>query len=331
MKSRSIRDLILFCMIGVLVLGAMLFMADRQEGSLPAYSVLNKSNQGFSVYLEALQALGVEARQINGPVVEQPTQAIQVVAYAWWFDTTEPAVLKWVQSGGILVLTAPEPPVLIRNGKLISEKNGIKIWQVGNGRILTIPAAHLTNRALTKDTVPSWTLTEALMAQGDRPVLFNEENLFSDKAAPSLWKAAPLWLKLGVYQLLLVAAAWFWMKGSRLGRPLPFVTETERVELEYLRAAAHFYRAAGCWHLMLGAYYRSLIRLLGAREEDWLKVWIREGLPESVQAEALHIWMGAVAADCPPKEIQQQIIVIEHLKETVRNRRHNPWSTTKHR
>lgn len=304
-------------------------MAVRVEGNLPAYSVLNKSAQGFSVYMETLQALGVETRQSTAAVEEEPVGAVQILAYRWRMDAADPQWIRWVRDGGVLVLALPEPLMTVNDGDLLSESNGVRTWQVGKGRIVVLPATALTNRTLTKNTIPSRTLTAELIALGHRPVLFNEQALFPGTANPSLWKAAPLWLKLLVYQLLLAATAWFWMKGDRLGKPLPLTAETERTELEYLYAAAHFYQAAGCWRLMLTTYYSSLIRLLGAREDNWIEHWSREELPDITTARALKNWMENVPSTCTAKEIQRQIVVIEQLKEIIKNRRHDPWQRAK--
>ena len=329
MKAKSHKAFILFCVIGSLLMGIMVYMAVRVEGNLPAYSVLNKSPQGFSVYLETLQALGMDARQVVGPPDQQPENTLQIIAYPWFFDTSEPELLKWVRQGGILILASPEPPAPFAGSKAISNEDGIRIEQVGKGKVLTLTASSLTNRSMVKDTAPSWRLTQELIAIGNRPILFNEQVLFPNSVAPSLWKAAPLWMKLAVYQLLMVIGAWFWMKGNRLGTPLPLTAETERTELEYLKAAAHFYRSAGCWDLMLEAYYRSLLRLLGSKEEDLSIFWKREGLPELQKAQALQQWMENPPLRAAAKETQQQIMVIEHLKTILNNRRRYPWSSMK--
>jgi len=173
--------------------------------------------------------------------------------------------------------------------------------------------------------VPARTLTAELMTLGKRPVLFNEQILFPKNGSPSLWAAAPLWVKLGAYQLFIVVGAWFWMKGNRLGKPLPLVAETERTELEYLKAAAHFYQETGCWRLMFDTYFRSLLHLLKGREQDWTETWEREALPGLEQAKALQRWMSDIPLGCTPQEYRKQIMVIEYLKNEVKNRRHSSW------
>lgn len=324
MKSKAFRDMMLFSIIGCLALGAMYFLTVRMAGNLPAYSVLNKSPQGFSVYFETLQELGLDAGQVIGSAEETPAGAAQILAYPWRFEPVEPQMMAWVREGGILVLAPPEPPMSLDEGRLISDKLGVRTWEVRKGWIITLPAGGLTNRTLTKDTVPSHVLTQELVALGVQSVRFNEQALFPEQGGPSLWKAVPLWLKLVIYQLLIAAGAWFWMKGNRLGAPLALEAETERTELEYLKAAAHFYQAAGCWRLMLDTYFKSLIRLTEAGRDNWLEIWRREGHPELSAAEALQDWMENIPPDCTAKEIQQQIVVIEHLKEIIRNRRHTP-------
>lgn len=325
MKNRSLRELMPFCLIALLLLGAMFFLASRTEDGLPANSVLNRSAQGFSVYFEVLQALGADARRITGPVHEQPGTVVQIVAYPWWFDATTPEIAQWVEDGGTLVLVSPGFPPAMEEGELLSQDENLSVYRQGKGRILTLDAADLKNKTLVENTIPSWNLTRELMATGGRTILFNELELFPESASPSLWAAVPLWLKLLLYQLLLVAGAWFWMRGSRLGKPLQLTAETERTELEYLKAAAHFYRAAGCLDLMLEAYFRSLLRLLDAQDDDWTEVWKREGLPDLHQAEALQRWMAHISPVCTAREIQHQIMLIEHLKDTIKNRRIHPW------
>jgi len=127
MRSKSLRDSILFTLIGILALYIMFYMAVRVEGNLPAYSVLNKSVQGYSVYMASLQGLEIETRQTRGAVEAQPVHSVQIVAYGWWFDGLEPSMTAWVREGGILVISAPEPPVSVAGGQLVSEKNGIRV------------------------------------------------------------------------------------------------------------------------------------------------------------------------------------------------------------
>ncbi len=318
MKSKGLRDSVLFGLIGTLALCIMFFAAVRVEGNLPAYSVLNKSAQGYSIYRATLDELKITTAQTRGAIEAQSAPTVQVVAHPAWSGILEPEMAAWVREGGILVIPVPELPASIPGGELLSEKNGVKIWQLGKGRVLALSAASLTNRTLTKDTVPARTLTAELMALEKRPVLFNERLLFPENESPSLWAAVPLWLKLMACQLLIVAGAWFWMKGNRLGPPLPLTAETERTELEYLNAAAHFYQETGCLRLMFDTYYRSLLTLLKGGDQDWAEAWEREGLPDLEQAKALQRWVSDIPADCPPQEYRKQIMVIESLKNHIK-------------
>lgn len=329
MKSRSIREIVVFCFIAALLLGAMIFLAVRTDGNLPAYSVLNKSPQGFSVYMETLKALDMDVQRIAGAVEDQPPGNIQVVASIGWLTSVSPEMKDWVKRGGTLVFTTLDTPTDIEEGTCVSSENGIEIWRLGSGEIVLIPPSGLTNRAMVKDTGPSWNLTSKLAAMGDKPIRFNESALFPEEGTPSLWGAAPLWLKLLICQILLMAGAWFWMKGRRLGKALPYAEETERTELEYLNSAAVFYQAAGCWRLMLDIYFKSLLQLLGTKEEDWLTLWIREKLPDLHKAEELNRWMAHSQIDSTPQEIRQRIMTIEHLKNIIRNRRQYPWNGMK--
>ncbi len=331
MKSRSIGEMIGFCIVAALLLGAMIFMAVRADGNMPAYSVLNKGSQGFSVYMDTLKELDMDVRRIAAPIEEQPPGNIQVVTFTWWLDSISPEMKAWVESGGTLVIATVNPQENVEDGARVSSENGIETWQLGDGKILMLTPAGITNRGMVKDTGPSWNLTVKLAAMKNRPIYFNEIALFPEEGAPSLWGAAPLWLKLLVFQILLVASAWFWMKGSRLGKALPYSEETERTELEYLNSAAGFYQAAGCWRLILDIYFKSLLHLLGTKEEDWLELWKREKLPDLNKAEDVSRWMGNSHIDATPQEIRQRIMVIEHLKNVIRNRRQHPWNSMKTR
>lgn len=329
MKSKSIRDMVCFCIVGILLLGTMVFMAVRTDGNLPAYSVLNKGPQGFSVYMETLKRLDVDVQRINGAVEKQPANTIQIVAYTWWFEGVSPEMMAWVKKGGTLIIAAPDTLDAFEEGTHISSENGIEKWQMGKGAILTVQPAGITNKTLVKDTGPSWYLTEALATLGHRPVRFNEKGLFPEEGSPSLWKSVPLWLKLLICQLMLAVGAWFWMKGRRLGKPLPLPSETERTELEYLNAAAGFYQAAGCWQLMLDIYFKSLLQLMGTKKEDWLEIWKREALPDFQKAEELERWMARNSIEATAQEIRHKIMLIEHLKNVIKNRRQHPWSMMK--
>lgn len=331
MKSRSIGQMVLFCIIATLLLGGMIFIAARSDGNMPAYSVLNKGPQGFSVYMETLKELDVDVQRIAAPVDGQPPENIQVVTSTWWIDSISPEIKAWVKSGGILVVATINPQEAIEEGARISSEDGIETWELGGGKILMLSPEGLTNRGMVKDTEPSWNLTFRLAAMKNRPICFNEIALFPEEGTPSLWSAAPLWLRLLVFQILLVASAWFWMKGRRLGKALPYVEETERTELEYLNSAAMFYQAAGCWRLMLDIYFKSLLHLLGSNEEDWLELWKREKLPELNKAEDIGRWMGSTHIDATPQEIKQRIMAIEHLKNLIKNRRLHPWNSMKTR
>ncbi len=329
MKSKSIREMIGFCMIAALLLGVMLFMAVRADGSLPAYSVLNMGPDGFSVYRDTLKELGRDVKRIVAPVEEQPPANIQVVTSTWWDTGITPEMEAWVKKGGTLVVATANPQESIEGGVHVASENSIEAWRLGAGEILMLQPEGLTNKGMVKDTESSWNLTVRLTATNNRPICFNETALFPEQGSPSLWRMTPLWLKLIIFQILLVVGAWFWMKGRRLGKALPFSEETERTELEYLNSAAMFYQAAGCWHMMLDIYFRSLLRLMKSKDEDWLVLWEKEKLPDLNKAEDLSRFMANAHGHASSQEIRQRIMVVEHLKNVIRNRRQHPWKATK--
>lgn len=329
LKTKVSRDLILFLILIPLFLYGAFYISSRMENQLPMYSVVNKSRQGCSVLFEALKELGYPVSRVMKPVDTYDKGSMQVVAQTAGFDIHSEAVRKWVGDGGVLVYLNPNELYDVEYGVKPKVIGGISIYKYQKGAVLAVDAAMVTNRALMEDTTLAYRLLIEIDQYEYSALCFNETYMFSEINKQSLWDFIPMAYKYIIYQLFLIAAAFFYYKGKRFGKPLPLHEEVERIENEYLYSAASLYRQAGCWDLMLESYYKDFLKQINRTHEDWLDYWEREKLPSADKARRLHVFMGNGKNNAKAKEYIQIVTILEQLKGILKKRRGSHWKTLK--
>lgn len=320
---------LLLILIPLFLYGAF-FISSRMDNQLPPYSVVNKGRQGCSVFFEALKELGYPVdRVLTKPAGAYDAGSMQVVAGAAGFDINSEAVKKWVGDGGVLVYLSAGPRYGISYGARSEAVAGISIFKYNRGTVIATDAANVTNKALAEDTLRAYRLLAEMDRYPHERIYFNEAYMFSEMNKQSLWDYIPLGYKFLIYQLLLIAAAFFYYKGKRFGRPLPLHEETERIENEYLYSAASLYKQAKCWDLMLESYYRDFLKQLGRAEADWPDYWEQEKLPSQDKARRVYLFMQHERKGAKAKAYFHTIMILEQLKGILRKRRGSHWKTLK--
>jgi hypothetical protein len=86
MKARRSRDLIILLILIPIFLWAAFYISSKMENRIPAYSVINKSSMGYSVFYESLRELGLPVERTLKPVASQDTNSVQIVVPGGSFD-----------------------------------------------------------------------------------------------------------------------------------------------------------------------------------------------------------------------------------------------------
>ena len=327
MKKKSDRDLIiLIILIPVLLWGAF-FISSRLEGNLPAYSVANKSSMGLSVFFEALEELDLPVSRIQEPVYVQDTGSVQLVAQHPDFDINDEDVMDWVADGGILVYLTTfdlQPPIY---GVTPEISGSLRIYDYGAGRIIAAEASGLTNGSLGKDTSKAYDLLSEIEILSAGHIYFNEYYMYSGLTKESLWSRTPAGIKFILYQLLIILAAFFYLRGKRFGKALPLYEEEERSENEYLYSVAALYSHAGCYDLILESYYNHFLSLLKYTRGNWPEYWTKENLPHGDIAREVYGFMQQPPMKINRKKYLLMISKIEQLSAIIRKRSDVYWKT----
>ncbi len=329
MKLRKSRDLIIFLILIPVFLWASFYISSRMEDKLPAYSVINKSSMGSSVFYESLIELKLPVERTLKPLVSQDTNSIQIVVPGGSFDINSKEIKDWLNKGGIMIHLAVQNLRFIDFVPQPEIKGKLAFYRYGRGMIIGYDAAAITNKEIMNKTDGAYELLAEIANQGKRKIYFNEAHLFLTLENKTLWDYVPFGIKFIIFQLLLSLTAFFYCKGKRFGKPIALYEEVERSENEYLYSASSLYRQAKTYDLMTENYYNSLLKELKAKHEDWLEQWERDKLPELNKAKQIYRFMNNTKVKKKPKEYMQIISFIEQLTNMLKKRRDSYWKALK--
>ncbi len=327
MKNKSNRGWIIKLMIALFVFFVVMHIAAAYTDIYPNYSVKNKSKAGSSIFYEALGELGLPVSISNKLITEIEPESVQIVVSNGVLDIEDEAIMLWVKKGGILVyLSYMRAP--IEYGDWLREENGIDYYQYGKGFVLSFDKEHITNWALTKNKEDAYRLYKAI-GELRRPIIFNEQHLYSVNVENSLWYAIPLRYKWIIYQLLIAVLGYLYFAGKRFGKIQPLYEEAERDENEYLYAAAYTYQKAKCWDIVLNNYYKYFLKKIHCTHDNWIDYWKKEDLPSLSKAEKLHDFMDSLRKKRKVGHYLRIVASIELLNKIISKRREQVWKNWK--
>ncbi len=329
MKKRTNKDLLLFVLVVPIFLFLAFYISSRMEERQPAYSVVNKSKMGYSVFYEALKQLNYPVEKVLKPVNEYPNNSVQIIPPGGGFNINNLKVKQWVENGGTLIYLTPESNQNIEYGLPVEIKNNIKLYIYSKGRIINTDADFMTNKKLIKDTTYAYELLKNINNSPYGKIYFNEFYLFSSSSTKSLWDITPVEIKYIIYQMIIALAAFFYFKGKGFGKKLPLYEEVERSENEYLYSASSVYRQAKCYDLMVDNYYRSFLKGFVGNREEWLEYWEKEKLSSLNQARSVYEFMKRKKTKIRPKEYIKIVTMIENLNDILDKRSDKHWKTLK--
>ncbi len=330
MKSKNREFIVLVILIPIILYGAF-FISTKMNSQFPAYSVLNKSHLGTSVFYEALINLGYPVERTENPVQSFSTDSIQIVADANFgrFDIYNDDLNEWVKKGGILVYLTPAKLYFNLDDLIPEYKGEIEVYEIEEGYIIVSDVTDITNKTLIKETNKAYKLLELIDEYNYDKLYFNETHLYTGMSKMSLWDFTPLGVKFILYQILITLFAYFYFKGRRFGKPIPYIEEKERVENEYLYSAAALYRQAGSWDLILENYYHDFLKEIAYSEDDWLEYWKGENLPSLSTAKKVYQYMNNKDENIKEKGAIQIINSLEKLKYHLQKRSEKHWKRLK--
>lgn len=328
MKKRVSKDLILFIILIPLFLSGAFYISSRLDNNLPQYTVENKGRFGYSAFFETLQKLNLKPSKTLTDVYRQDVNTVQFAAQNGGFDINSEQLKSWIKKGGTLVYLTPQNIHLIGYAKVMEVKGNIRVYNYGKGRIIASDIDYITNRTIAVKRDNAYDIYKEIASLG-RKVYFNETHIYVEGVKVTLWDSIPIEFKFIIYQFLLVLSAYFYYKGKRFGKPVPFYEEVEREENEYLYSAASLYKQAKCWDLMFEVYYKNILKELNCSEEDFLECWERENLPSLNKAEKVYEFAGRTHMKRKPKEYMQIVSTLELLSKILKKRREINWKTLK--
>ena len=329
MKKKTNKDLFLFILIIPVFLFVSFYIAPRMAKNLPPYSVVNKSKMGYSVFYASLNKLNYPVERTLKQLISCKTNSVQIISSGGEFNINNPEVKQWVEKGGVLVYLTPDISEPIEYTTSVKAKGNIKLYTYGKGKIINADADFMTNKILLKDTTNAYEIVEEIGNYSYEKLYFNESYLFSSSSTRSIWDAIPIEIKYIIYQMLIVLVAFFYYKGKRFGKAMPFHEEVERSENEYLYSASSLYRQAKCWDLMVDNYYKNFLKGFMGKEEDWLEYWEKENIPSLNQARSVFIFMSEKKNKPKVKEYIHVVTMIEHLNKILDKRSDMHWKTLK--
>lgn len=327
MKNKSNYGWVLKLVVVLSIFFIVIQIAGAYTDIYPDFSVSNKTKTGYSIFYETLEELGVPISLSNEKLSELDTESIQIVVSNGVLDIEDEEVMNWVKEGGTLAylsyLRAP-----ITYGALLREDNGIEYYQYEAGYILTFQKNQITNWTLTNNKNDAYHLYQAIGSMG-KPIIFNEQHLYSIDVKHSLWYAIPLRYKWVIYQLLVAVLGYLYFAGKRFGKIRPLYEEIERDENEYLYAAAYTYQKAKCWDIVLNSYYKYFLKKIHSTHDNWIDYWKKENLPSLSKAEKLHELMENPLTKRKVREYLKIAAHIEFLNKIIIKRREQVWKNWK--
>lgn len=323
--KRNNRELLIFIILIPIFLWVAFYISSRVENNLPAYSVLNKSGSGFSVFYEALSELKYPVSKEMQAVEKSGKDNVQVIAQGGSFLVDSDEIKEWVGNGGVLIYLAYENIIPLGYGTIDRNNGKLTIYKYQDGKVIEAKASQFTNRVLSKDTSTAYALVEELSNLKYTRLYFNEYYMYSEANKQTLWSIIPIEIKLIFYQFLLAIAVFFFYKGKRFGRPLPLYEEVERSENEYLHSVAALYRQAKCYDLILDNYYKNFLSELKSPDEDWIDYWEREKLDKLEKAREVFIYMKGPRDKLKKKEYLHIINILDELKAILHKRSGLHW------
>lgn len=329
MKSKSNKDLILFIILIPLFLGISFYLSSIMGNKLPNYTTSNKSSMGYSAFFETLKQLNYPVDITIKPVNSYDISSIQIVAQGGNFDVNSKEIKAWVEKGGILIYLTEGKLKFIDYGILPQVKGNVTLYKYDKGMVINADASYVTNSMLTKKTTGAYELLQEIDSHPYKKIYFNEGHVYSTIAKKSLWDYIPMSLKYIIYQFILVIIAFFYYKGKRFGKVLPFYEEIERTENEYLYSAASLYRQAKCSDLILSNYYKSFLRQMNKSHENWLEYWEEQKLPSVNNAKKVYEFMHIENRKLKGKDYLPIVTMLEGLSEILKKRREKQWKILK--
>ncbi len=314
MNKKLDKELVYLALAVISFLAIILVVYNYFGHNYPDYSVLNKSQAGYSILYESLEREGYQVdRTLEDPSNHQAKTVQLIVSSNSELNLdSNPQLEEWIKQGGVAVILAPRVE--------------LKVLELGSGAVIKIDRSVVTNDYLLENTSEAYALVSKLAEYEPQTIYFNEQNLFQSRDANNLWDITPLLIKVLIYQLALVVIAFLYYQGRRFGKPKPLVSEVERSENEYLHSAASLYYQAECWDLLVEYYYTDFLNSLAYSQKNWLELWQQKDLPQLNKAKQVEESLVELGEDVTRKEALSIISDLEDLQEILNKRRDQYWN-----
>lgn len=328
MKSRSNKGVIALLFVIPFLLIIAIFIPYLAKNLIPDYSVDNVTRKGCSIFFEALEQIEEARVESEMPIETYNYDTVQVVMPHTNFNINRNGVKDWIKAGGQLVYLQKYDIDEIGYASLEYEDDVVKRYSYGEGKIITCNVNHIINSQLISDRDAAYTLLKQIHTLDYQAIIFNEYYLFVLPEKEGLWDVIPFGIKLILYQMMIIIAAFFYYKGKRFGKTVPLYEEEERSKNEYLYAAANLYRHEKCWDLAIDSYYDYLLHQafrLDFVNKDLYDYWQKLELPEIEKVSQVIEFMKVKNQKHSERKYIHIITIIEELVEIIDTRSELYW------
>ena len=320
---------IIFLFLLILCIVLLIILGNRKNLSGKDFSVQNDGEMGYSAIYKTLKKLGFDVKVGYTAISQASTDVCEMLVTDEYIYVEECS--DWIEEGGTLIFIEDEA----------YGEGEVQVSKVGKGLVIYVdnPEA-LTNSWLMEDSETAYNLYATLDEYvGTKPIIFNEYylyNLDEDTTTAeqlNLWKVMPLPLKMIVIQLIICIIFFLIYAGKRFGKAEDLISETERMENEYIYSVAAIYKKAKGWDLVLESFYKALednLRKLTSKEGDLFHIWREEGLADEGCMKRVVQEMNLMKAQMAERKLKKDEVIpileeIEYLMKIIDKRREEYW------
>lgn len=305
--------------------------SNRNHEVLP----MNTSYEGISIFYDTLKEMDYSVKVDAENFLEKEGEGIYIITEN---KTSTEFKLKdaesWIRQGGKFVYLTDRYQQYHYPDVLDQYKDKAYLYSLGKGRLLIGDIHLITNETLLKDKAGAYYILNVLENLGGN-IYFNEYHRFLQGETPSFYKNLPLYIKILLFQLLLVLAGGI-IYLRRLGKAKRIMEEIERDENEYLHAAANLYEKGKCMDTIYEAFYHAFQNELKSTckasicTDECLDLWEKYDLPAKERAMAI-FHHGRERKNNDSKETFNIIKDMDQLTQMLRQRREAGWKRLKQR
>lgn len=226
--------------------------ANRQMSGVrqPDFTTFSNNEYGVSLLFDTLRHMHYPVGILFRPVEE--TAGLNDAVFIIQPNNPRPDaqmaddILSWVRQGGRLIyLDNNQPSIIDRvlRDEYYTSFGTLRWYRFGMGQVITGRADTIFNISLLEGSIYGEGIYY-ILANWEPDRIYFAEFYHGFHSAGGFFGQLPLWLRLIVFQTVILAIALVWHLGKRFGKPIPLYEEIEREENEQVLVLARLYKQA---------------------------------------------------------------------------------------